>query len=112
MNNSLIYLACPYSHKDKSVQEERFHASNRAASKLMCEGEFVFAPISQCHPMSVDACLPGHWEFWKAFDIAMIARCQKLIVLMVDGYKESTGVNAEIKIATDFGIPVEYMEPV
>jgi hypothetical protein len=111
MNNSLIYLACPYSHPDKDVQRERFHAANKAGAFLMCKGLFVFSPISHTHPMAEDANLPGHWEFWKSYDVAMIARCQKLMVLKLDGWEQSTGVTAEIKIAKEFGIPIEYMEP-
>lgn len=111
MNNSLIYLACPYSHPDLNVRKERFRIANQVTGKLMNEGHFVFSPISMSHPVAMDASLPGDWQFWKAFDTALLARCQKVLVIDIEGTSESTGVKAEIEIAKGFGIPVEYLVP-
>ena len=36
--------------------------------------------------------------------------CWKVMVLMLDGWKDSEGVNAEINAALDLGLPVEYLE--
>lgn len=108
----LIYLASPYTHKDPKVAEERFHKINRAAAKLMNEGHNVFSPISMCHPISMAHDLPTTWEFWKSLDYAFLSCSYKLVVLKLDGYKESVGVNAEIKIAKEMGIVIEEMEEI
>lgn len=110
MNNSLIYLACPYTHPDRKVRRKRFQIANRVAGKLMREGNFVFSPISMSHPIAEDARVPGTWEFWKAFDTALLARCQKMIVIVIEGLGESVGVQAEIGIARELGIPIEYVK--
>jgi hypothetical protein len=34
-----------------------------------------------------------------------------LIVLMLDGWEQSRGVNAEIALARELGLPVEYVNP-
>lgn len=111
MNNSLIYLASPYSHPDLNVRKERFRIANQVAGRLLNAGHFVFSPISMSHPVAMDASLPGDWQFWKAFDTAMLARCQKVVVIDIEGTSTSVGVQAEIAIAKDFGIPVEYLKP-
>ncbi len=108
----LIYLACPYSHKDPLVREKRFNDVNKIASMLMSEGFFIFSPISHTHPISLDGKLPGNWEYWEGYDTEILQHCKCLLVYKMDGWKESAGVQSEIKIAEKFGIPVEYLEHV
>jgi len=104
----LWYLACPYSHKDKRVMRKRFREANRAAAKLMGSGHYVFSPISHTHPIAEAGELPRDWEFWAGYDTAIISRCTKMIVLTIDGWEESIGVQSEIKLAKKFCIPIEY----
>jgi hypothetical protein len=106
--SELIYIATPYSHSDSKVQQERFDKVNRFSAGLMGDGLYVFSPISHAHPIAEVGCLPKGWDFWSKYDRLMISKCTKLIVFMQDGWKESTGVQAEIKIAEELGIPVEY----
>jgi hypothetical protein len=109
----LIYLACPYSHKDVAVRIARFEAANRTAGKLIANGNHVFSPISHTHPieMAAEGKLPMGWEYWAAYDERMIGYCDRLIVLAIDGWTQSTGVQAEITIARKLGIPVDYLTP-
>lgn len=107
--NELIYLACPYTHSDKKVMEERFIAVNKAAAKLMGGGSYVFSPISHTHPIIQEGNLPGGWDYWQGYDTNVISRCTKMIVLMLDGWKTSTGVQAEIQLAKKFNLPIEYI---
>lgn len=108
----LIYLACPYSHEFRSVRVARFHAANAAAAKLMGEGHYVFSPISHTHPIAEAGGLPLGWEFWEGFDRAFLSISYRLIVLTVDGWADSAGVRAEIAIAAEISIAVEYMAPI
>jgi Domain of unknown function (DUF1937) len=111
MPGQLTYLACPYSHPDRAVRVARFEAANRAAAKLMAAGELVFSPISQCHPIAEAGGLLGDWSFWERYDRAMLDGCKRVVVLMLDGWRESTGIQAEIGLAWRMGLPVEYAEP-
>ena len=52
------------------------------------------------------------WAFWKDFCEEFLAKCDKMVVITFDGWKESGGVQAEIKIAYELGIPVEYHKPI
>jgi len=106
----LIYIASPYTHKDKSVMEVRFKEVCRVAAALCCDGHFVYSPIATSHPL-MEYGVPGDWKYWSEFDELMISRCDVLAVCMMDGWDRSTGVNAELFIAKDLEMPIVYLNP-
>ena len=106
----LVYLASPYSHPERSVRAQRFEAVCRAAAKLMNGGVYLYSAISHSHPIAEAGSLPLGWDFWGAYDRAILSCCNKVIVLRLDGWRESKGVQAEIAIAAEQGIPVEYID--
>lgn len=110
MRKRLTYLACPYSHKDRYMMVARHLLVNRFAAKLMAEGHFVFSPISHTHPIADEKGLPRGWQFWECYDKTMIGCCDDLLVLTLPGWETSTGVQAEIQIAQDMGIPIDYAQ--
>lgn len=109
---SYCYLASPYSHPDESVRIQRFMAACRAAAALMLNGETVFCPISHSHPIE-HHCFeePQDGDFWKAQDLPLLQRASKLVVLMIDGWLQSSGIRWEIAEAERLGLPVEYLDP-
>ena len=106
----MIYLASPYSHPVAAVREARFKAACRAAARLMQDGEVVFSPIAHSHPIAAFG-LPVDWLFWERFDGGQLVHADEIAVLMLDGWRESRGVQAEIRLATDLGKPVRYLAP-
>jgi nucleoside 2-deoxyribosyltransferase len=106
----MIYLASPYSHSEAEVRDERFRDACRAAARLIAAGHVVFSPIVHGHPL-VRHGLPTDWPFWERFDRNHLARCDEVVVLMLDGWRESVGVAAEIRIAAELGKPVRYLAP-
>ncbi len=109
MNKSLIYLATPYSHEDLAVQLDRFNQVNKLAAVLMGAGLHIYSPISHTHPIAVEGNLPTSWQYWEQYLRAILPSCAVLAVFMQDGWKQSTGVTAEIEIANAQGIPVVYI---
>lgn len=109
---SFAYLASNYSHPDPAIRHQRFIAACRAAAHLMERGIPVFAPICHSHPIAevMNGRHLDH-EFWLAQDLPILAQATTLIVLQLDGWRESRGVAREIEFARDNGIPVEYTEP-
>lgn len=106
----MIYLASPYSHPELVVREQRFRAACEATARLITSGHVVFSPIVHGHPL-VHHGLPTDWPFWERFDRNHLARCDEVVVLMLDGWRESVGVAAEIRIAGELGKPVGYLAP-
>lgn len=110
----LYYLASPYTYKSedpkeiKTVKAKREFAARRVAALLFKQGIFTFAPIPYNHPWE-EFDLPGDWYTWETFDKTFIERMDAVVVLTLDGYKESVGVNAEIEYANSKGIPVYYL---
>ena len=105
----MIYIASPYSDPSAMVREARFRAVCRHAAEMMRKGEHVFSPIAHCHPLAEHG-LPGDWAFWCEYDRAMLSRCTRLVVLKLPGWDKSDGVKAEIEIAREVGLPVDYQE--
>ncbi len=106
----MIYLASPYTHVDASVRESRFDAACMATSTLMRAGLSVYSPIVHSHPL-VRFGLPIEWEFWQAHDCEHLRRCDQVMVLPLDGWKVSRGVQAEIALAMELGLPIRYLSP-
>ena len=110
MKKKLAYLATPYTSKDWVVKENRFDKVNEVAAKLIQRGEIIFSPISHTHPIAKAGELPGNWEFWDKFDRTYLECCYKIYVLKLNGWEESKGVQAEIKIAEELDLEIEYLD--
>lgn len=85
----LAYLACPYSHSNPRIREQRWRASNAEAARLIRDGYAVIAPISQSHPIARDHGLGLDWQAWAEHDRELIRRCDEVHVLCIDGWRES-----------------------
>jgi len=106
----MIYLASPYSHPLSSVREDRFKRVSIVAARLLKEGKIVYSPIAHTHPIAVYGELPNGWEFWEKIDRAFMQRCDSLVVVKMPGWEISRGVLAEIRMAHELGLMVEYID--
>jgi hypothetical protein len=103
----MIYLASPYSHPNPAVREQRFQDACRATVDLLRAGHVVFSPIVHSHPL-VQHGLTTDWSWWETIDREHLGRYDEVVVLMLDGWQESIGVAAEIRIAEQLGMRVTY----
>jgi hypothetical protein len=104
----MIYLASPYSHADPLIREARFNAACQATADMVLAGRAVFSPIVHGHPL-VRFGLPTDWSFWQRFDEEHLQRCDEVLVLRIDGWRESVGVRAEIELAVALEKRVEFV---
>jgi hypothetical protein len=110
----MVYIASPYSHKSKVIQEHRRLQIERIGAKL--EEKYSYAFI---HPITTSARLSdknknlgGSFANWARKDLTFISRCDELWVIMIPGWKESIGVQAEIAFAKyEKYIKIRYMNP-
>lgn len=107
----LIYIAVPYSHKDRNILKERLIKVSAFAGMLIKAGNLVYSPISQTALMSEYANIPSEYEVWKELDRFFIEHSDIMFVLMLDGWEVSIGVTDEIAIATQSGKPIIYIPP-
>lgn len=104
-------MASPYSHPDPEVRLERFRAACKAAAYLMKSDKKVFAPIAYTHPLEEHTGKQTH-DWWMSQDYPFIVAANELIVLTLEGWEESKGVQEEIRFFKLNGRPITYMEPV
>jgi len=88
-----IYIAIPYSSVNK---EESFRLSNKIAAEQYKMGNIVYAPVSHSHPIAIQEGLPGGFEFWEKIDFEFIRWADYVLVIKMEGWKESKGVQKEI----------------
>ena len=104
----IIYLAAPYSHPDLAVCEARYKAATCAAAAFIGAGHVVFSPLTMTHPIAM--ILGNHLsEVWYAFDEPFMAQCAEIVVLKIDGWRESKGVAAEVEYFEVRGRQVSYI---
>lgn len=88
----------------------RYRKTRQFAAKLINEGYLVFSPIVHCHPMAVVHSLPRNYEFWQVYSTSFLLYWAEAVnVLCLQGWKESTGVKAELIIAKKAKLPVHYI---
>ena len=76
---------------------------------MLRDGHIVFSPIVHSHPL-VAFGLPTAWPAWERIDRSFLERCDEVAVLMLDGWDQSVGVRAELRIARELGKPVRFLE--
>jgi hypothetical protein len=97
----MIYVASPFTHKDKNIEVNRYLAVSAYVHERLNEGEFAYSPIAYCFPLHRLHALPGDAEFWKAFNEDFLSKADEMHVLMMKGWKESKGVQHEINYWLD-----------
>lgn len=90
------------------MREARFNAACRATAGLIRTGQPVFAPVVQGHPL-VRYGVPSDWSFWQPMAREYLARCDEVLVLQLDGWRESEGVQAELMLAAELETRVDFL---
>lgn len=105
---SFTYIASPYSHADEAIRELRFNLVSKFTADMIRDGEVVYSPIAHSHPLAVDYELPGDFDFWMRQNYGLLSKASRMIVLCLDGWEDSKGVQAEIEFAEKCGVEVGY----
>ncbi len=95
-SRSFAYLGSPYSHPEPSVREVRFKLALQATAELLHQRCWVYSPIVHCHQLALEHQLPFEFEFWRDYNFAMLAHAETMLVLALDGWRQSKGLQAEI----------------
>ena len=106
-----IYLAGPYSHKNKSIMAYRRFMLTQVAAHYCKQGAHVHSPITESAAYQTEAGMEGTWEQWSERDKLILDRCDYMIVLMLPGWDKSVGVRSELEHAELIGLRVFYLDP-
>lgn len=101
------YLCTPYS-KFKGGFENAYQMAAEMLMFLERNKLFVFCPIVHSHTAVKYAPDLHTHEFWLDIDFKFIRISRGLIVCTMEGWKESYGIQQEIKYAETLGLPVYY----
>jgi nucleoside 2-deoxyribosyltransferase len=105
----IVYLAGPYSASDEDVSKGRVKRLTSAAAYLVQNDIVVYSPVTHCYPIARAGGLEGEWEFWAKHCLTMLAVCDIMLVVMLDGWEESIGIAAEMDEAKTLGMHVEFV---
>jgi len=107
----LVYLASPYTHSDKEVVEENFRKISKVSAEMTADGFITISPITYGHTLLQFKEMPGDWAFWTSFCLSILEKCDKIVVVKMEGWDKSSGIAGELEYAKEHGIPVEYINP-
>lgn len=94
----LVYVAGPYSHPDPAANVRRAIGYAEQLPKL---GAVPVIPHLSHLWHLIE---PHEYEWWLAYDLALLARCEALLRMRGD----SAGADREVEWATAHGIPVAH----
>lgn len=111
MQRNIIYLACPYTHSDPTIQRDRVELASMVAAKLMSDGAIVYSPITHGHAIAqhLAPAVSRRHDFWMEQCLPFLAMAKELIILPMPGWRLSKGVNQELVEFRKTGLPVLFV---
>lgn len=107
---SYTYIASPYTHDKEHVMHDRYLIAASYTASLLRLHHHCYSPIVHCHELAVKFDLPRELDFWKRYNTSMLRHADELYVLCIPGWKESRGVQFEIDLAEQLGLPIRFIE--
>ena len=106
----LIYLASPYTHSDPWVRQDRYEQVFFATSKMMLNGLKVFSPIVYTHHLDRMLGEGMTHRDWLLQVLPYLHRSDRFVVLKLDGWERSKGIQQETEEADKLGLKPEYLD--
>lgn len=104
------YLASPYTNYAGGLDAACALVAGIAALAIK-HGLLVFSPITHSHSISMAGVLdPKDAALWEAVDRPFLEASAGCIVVMLDGWQNSTGVSNEIRHFVEANKPIVYLE--
>lgn len=107
--SNVIYIGCPYTGTDDQKQK-RYEEVTSFAAKLVESGNIVYSPITHSHPIESRMNKKMSSGEWVKFDAPFMEICNRMIVVMMDGWENSLGLRHEIAYFRSIGIEPEFIE--
>jgi hypothetical protein len=110
---SYYYISNPYNGTEEQ-REERAQIAAKVCGQLLKKDVHAWSPIVHNHSM-----MKTYNEFTLEerrtkildFDFSLLKASKGMIVLKIQGWKDSFGVKAEIELCQRLSIPIKYLNP-
>lgn len=102
----MVYLSCPLgvTKDDLATVSHRIKTAEAVEYELRRRGIHVYNPLAIVKAGDTRGATIE--EYWRDYSLNMLSRCDMLVVLTLEGWQQSVGVTAEIRLGEDSGIPV------
>lgn len=104
----MIYIACPYTHPDPDVALQRIEQATLVELALLESGRVPYNALRVSAGITGRAVPPMGW---REFDLEILKLCDLMVVVMIEGWDRSKGVDLEVESAVSQDIPVAYVYP-
>jgi len=107
MERKLIYISAPYNGTPEET-ERRMDIVLKEIGKIQSMGHFVITPLMFHFTMKYIT-FPSTDDYWYKFSSRLLhSGIDEMIVLKLDGWDKSKGVQIEINTCKELGISIEY----
>ncbi len=106
-----VFVSSPYSTPDAELKALRYKTSCISCGAIMRMGGYPLSPVVHGVPIVNVMTVPDDYEYWKEYCLALVSKCDFMIILMVEGWEESSGVKGEMEAARKLDIPVYFFQP-
>jgi len=112
MSKPRVYIAGPYTHKDKAIQERRGEQHCEITSEFLKNGHLTYSPIAETMNLAKYGHMVGTtWDTWREKDQKEVELSDEMWILMLDGWKDSVGVRGEVKHCIRLNKPISLYDP-
>lgn len=110
----MIYLAAPYSHENPEIETERNRIIDNVTMNLVMMGFVVYSPITHGCALVRSAILDDteigtDWKAWERHCLGMLEKADSMMILALEGWAKSKGIDAEIDYCNENQIPVTIL---
>ncbi len=112
---TMIYVSAPYTSDSRpfiynEMLQIRFEIIAKYTAQLCKQGHTVQSPVVLGHTLCCfDSNMPKDYGFWGSQSLDSLKLCDELHVLSIRGWKKSTGVIDELRVAAEMGIPCKVV---
>jgi len=108
------YIGAPYTHEDPALREWRAGQAGELCAFMTARKKLAYSPITHGHAIYQAAIrraerVPVEYAFWQQHSIWMLRNATSLIVLCLDGWRESVGLIDEQHAAKALAMPIWYV---
>lgn len=108
LRSGYAYLASPYSHPTMRTRVERYMEAADFVAWAFRQEIPIFSPIVHWHQVALANEFPTDFAPYKVQNDAMLYASCAMVILCIDGWQESHGIEYEIEKAKEWGRPIYY----